>query len=212
MPFTNKIIDGGEILLYVDGVVVGCSTTHTIETSNATREVSCKGSGDWTSVEYGKFSWSGTTDALFNLHEDANYVRYKDLWELYISKTVITISSEYTEGGETFIQQGDAVIASINQTAGDSENASYSVSFTGRGELGIVGMDLWNINVTATGATHIVIEELNKCVPYSGTGILSIPVIDGTYNVTAFDDTQHGRSLAPVVVSGADESVSITLA
>lgn len=211
MAFTNKIIDGGEILLYVDGVVIGCATTHSIETSNAVREVSCKGSGKWTSSEVGKYSWTGSTDALFNLHVDAGYVRYKDLWALYISGTLITLSSEYTEGGDTFVQQGEAIITSINKTAGDGENASYSVAFTGRGALGIVGMELWNLQVTADGATHVVVEELNKCVPHSGSGVLNIPVMDGTYAITAFDATTQGRQAA-VVVSGADEPTTITLA
>ena len=209
MAFSNKVIDGGDILLEIDGKVLGCSTTHTIETTTATRETNCKGTGDWTGVEYSRLSWSGTTDALFNLEDSGTFVRYKDLFQLMISKSVVTITSTYTEGADTFEMVGDAIITSISQVAGDQENATYSVAFQGRGPLGIVGEDLFNVTVTAAGATHVVCEETNKVLPYD-TNPVVFKLPDGTYNFTGFDETTQGRN--SVVVSGADAAVTVTLA
>ncbi|NHJ86832.1 MAG: hypothetical protein FK734_15325 [Asgard group archaeon] len=209
MAFTDKVIDGGDILLKVDGNVIGCATSHQIEVSNAVRETSFKGSGVWTGAEYGRFSWSGSTDSLFNLIDDS-YVRYVDLWDLFVSKTLVTISSTYEEGSDTFVQEGQAVITSINKTAGDSDNASFSVNFQGRGPLAILGRELWAIAVTATGATHIVVEELNRCFAYSGGGALDIYLMDGTYHITAFDESSAiGRGT--VTVDGANDSISVPI-
>ena len=137
MAFLDKVIDGGDILLSVEGKTVACATTHSIELTNAVREVSCKGSGDFTSAEYGRFSWSVSTDALMNLGLSAvTYVSYADLMALMLARTTVAIESLYDEGdGSTLTISGDCIITSINQTSGDSENASYSVSLQGRGAL-----------------------------------------------------------------------------
>jgi len=136
MAFTDKVIDGGDILLSVNGLVISCATSHSIELTNAVREISCKGSGDFTSAEYGRFSWTASTDALMNLGKDsAVYVSYSDLMQLMVNKTLVTINSFYREGVDAMSLKGQCIITSINQTSGDSENASYSVGLQGRGDL-----------------------------------------------------------------------------
>jgi len=136
MAFTDKVIDGGDILLSVNGLIVACATSHSIELTNAVREISCKGSGDFTSAEYGRFSWTASTDALMNLGKDsAMYVSYTNLMELMSEKVLINIDSFYMEGTDSISIKGQCIITSINQTAGDSENASYSVSLQGRGGI-----------------------------------------------------------------------------
>jgi len=139
MAFLDKVIDGGDIILSVEGKILACATSHSIELTNAVREISCKGSGDFTSAEYGRFSWTASTDALMNLGKDqATYLSYTALMNLMLAKTIVTVESKYDQDGDaanTYTVSGEAIITSINQTAGDSENASYSVSLQGRGEL-----------------------------------------------------------------------------
>ena len=134
MAFSNKVINGSDILLSVEGKTMACSTSHSIELTNAVREVSCKGSGDFTSAEYGRFSWTMSTDALMNLY-GTTFMTYSALLTLMLAKTVVDVVSTYTEGGSTFTMTGEAIITSINKTAADNENASYSVSMQGRGAL-----------------------------------------------------------------------------
>jgi predicted secreted protein len=142
MAFQDKVIDGGDIILKVDGKVIACATSHTIELTNATREISCKGSGDFTSAEYGRFSWTVSTDALLNLGKDeVEYISYPELMQLMLAKTVVTIESVYDEnsaGTDTMTASGGCIITSISKTAPDSDNSSYSVSLQGRGELSLV--------------------------------------------------------------------------
>jgi predicted secreted protein len=145
MAFDDKVIDGGDILLSVQGKVIACATSHSIELTNAVREISCKGSGDFTSAEYGRFSWTASTDALLNLGKDsATYVSYADLMALMIAKTIVSVESEYDQDGDaanTLTLTGNCIITSISQSAPDSDNASYSVSLQGRGALTVTEVE-----------------------------------------------------------------------
>lgn len=145
MAFDNRVINGSDIVLSVkdkddagNALPIACATSHTIEITNAVREVSCKGSGDFTTSEYGRFSWTASTDALLNLGAGATYASYASLVTLMLGKKIISIESFYDEDGngtDTYKLAGEAIITSINKTAADNENASYSVSLQGRGAL-----------------------------------------------------------------------------
>ena len=144
MAFDDKVINGSDIVLSVEDKIIACATSHSVELTNAVREISCKGSGDFTSAEYGRFSWTVSTDALLNLGSGATYVSYADLMALMIAKTVVSIKSEYDQDGDaanTMILTGDCIITSISQSAPDSDNASYSVSLQGRGALTITTVE-----------------------------------------------------------------------
>lgn len=200
MAFSNKIIDGGDILLYVGGSLLGCATSHSIEISNATREIACKGSGDWTDVEYGRHSWTASVDALFNLFEGDGKTRYKDLLALMLAKQTITVSSQYEEGADVFALQGEAIITSVSKNAGDADNASFSVSLQGKGMLGMVGEDLWVVTLqNATNAEYVVVVETGQIFKYSDGMALFLP--DGSYTIQTVGVSQQSVS---VVVNGAD--------
>ena len=142
MAFLDKVINGSDIVLKVDGTIIACSTSHTIELTNAVREIACKGSGDFTSAEYGRFSWTVSTDALFNL--GLSDVTYSALMALMLAKTTIAIDSYYDQDGDTLNTlslTGNAIITSISQVAGDNENASYSVSMQGTGALTVTEVE-----------------------------------------------------------------------
>jgi len=139
MSFNNSVIDGGNIILEVDGLIIACATTHTIELTNSVREIACKGSGDFSSAEYGRFAWTVSTDALLNLDDGGGtYITYPELMDLMLAKTVVTIRSVYEQDATNTMEvTGDCIITSISQASPDSENATYSVSLQGRGELTI---------------------------------------------------------------------------
>jgi predicted secreted protein len=204
MAFSNKIIDGGDILMYVDGKLLGCATSHSIEISNSTREISCKGSGDWTDVEYGRHSWTGSVDALFNLYEGDGKTRYKDLFSLMINKQTVTIASEYVEGDDTFALSGEAIITSVSKNAADADNASYSVSLQGKGMLGMVGEDLWIVTLpNAANADWVAVVETGQIYQYSDGMKIYLP--DGTYALQTVGTSQQSSS---VTVAGADTTAS----
>lgn len=202
MAFPNRTIEGGDILLSVNGVEIGCATTHSIEINVETRDTTCKGTGAWGSMDYSSFSWSGSADVLFNLDESGLYSRYRDIYKLMISKQIVTISSKVELGSDVFEQVGQAIITGLPLSAPNQETATFSVSFEGVGSLEIVGEEAFYLNVTADGADFILVEELNRLVPHSGTGVYKLPVTASTsgYTVTAFN---NGGSLTGSTSTGA---------
>ena len=212
MAFTNKVIDGGDIVLKVGTKVLGCATTHSVEITNDTREISCKGSGVWKSSEYSRFSWTVSVDALLNLYEgdSATTIRFSEFMNLYLNKTLITVSSFYSEGADEFEMYGQAVITSVSQNNPDADNAGFSISLQGRGELGISNTNLWEITVNATGADFVVVEETGLVYPY--TAGMTIKAVDGTYNILAYETATLTRDRDTATVSGANTSVTLTLA
>lgn len=144
MAFANSVINGTDVLLRVDSKLIACATSHSIELTNATREVACKDSGDFASAEYGRFSWTVSTDALLNLGKDSEqYVSYDDLMQLMLNKAKVEVLSIYDGRAAAGVDSGlvvygEGIITSISQTNPDNDNASYSVSIQGRGELKVV--------------------------------------------------------------------------
>ena len=213
MAFPNRIVEGGDILLSVNGVDIGCATTHSIEINTETRDTSCKGSGNWGSMDYSRFNWSGSADVLFNLDESGVYTRYKDIYNLMLAKEIITISSKYTIGSDTFEQTGQAIVTSLPLNAPDKENATFSISFEGVGALETVGEEAFYLNITADGADYILIEELNRLVPHSGTGVYNLPVTASVagYTVTAFSSGAAASGSTASGAVSADTAVIVTV-
>jgi len=143
MAFSNRVIDGGDVLLKVNGKVLGCSTSHTITISSDIISLANKEDGGWADGIQGTFSWSVSTDALFNMYSDTNKTMYRDLVGLMLGRNNITVMSSIEEDGSTFIMQGAAIIVDISQSSPDAANASYSVTMQGRGRLS-VGADFDN--------------------------------------------------------------------
>jgi predicted secreted protein len=228
MAFSNSVINGGDILLYIEDHIIGCATTHTIELTNTVREVSCKGSGDFTSSEYGRYSWTASTDALLNLGMSANYVQYDDLYSFMVSKQYVKVKSLYEENSDVFLIQGEAIITSISLTTPDAENASYSVSLQGRGELtvqtgvklnppvltaatpGDTVVDLtWDDTNTTPNETGIKVEYRQGLTDW--TVVDTVPADTTTYQVTGLqNDTEADFRLTAVGDGGAnlDSNVS----
>ena len=128
---------------------------------------------------------------------------------MFLDKTIITVSSFYSEGTDEFEMYGSAVITSVSQNNPDADNAGFSISLQGRGELGISNSNLWEITVNATGADFVVVEETGLVYPYEAG--MTIKAVDGTYNILAYESTGLTSDRDTVVISGADDSVTLTL-
>lgn len=213
MSFSNKVIDGGDIVLKVNGQILLCGTSHTLELTNAVREIACKGSGDFNTSEYGRFSWTVSADALFNLDENSTQIKYPDLLALMLNKTVVSIESYYEEGSDTFIMAGQAIITSVSQSAPDSDNTTFSISLQGKGELGISGNNLFEISVDVGSGTAetILVEELGE-IRVNPSLPTKFNAVAGTYHVVGYNADGTASDRKSVVVSNSDVSVSLDIA
>lgn len=151
------IIKGKKLMLFVENggnyVSVGYATNHTLSTSASTISVSHKdledaGSGKWDSQDIDTLSWTITTENFYA--NDAEGVTFADLYTYYASGTELNVkfgvaansTTGVPDGGWTAPSTGDilsgkVVITSIDVNAPVDDNASFSITFTGKGALTI---------------------------------------------------------------------------
>ena len=140
-------------MLFVDGKSIAFATNHTLSISADTKETSSKDSGGlWQTSEIGTLSWSGKSE---NLYSDSKAgVGYLELFELMKARTPIT-GVFALEGNSTNLADGklgevptagwtpkagdgltgQMIITNLELNAPNGDNATFSVDFTGVGEL-----------------------------------------------------------------------------
>lgn len=143
-------IKGGDMMLFIGGKAIAFATSHTLSISADTQDTSNKdeGGGDWASQEVGMLSWTASSENMFSA--DGNGNNYDDLFDLMVNKTTVEAvfamkketAEDVPEAGWTHLQSttapaysGKVVITSLELNAPNGEYATYSVQFTGVGEL-----------------------------------------------------------------------------
>lgn len=140
-------IKGQELMLFLGGKSIAYATSHTLEISAETSDTSNKdeGGGDWASSEISKLSWTASSENLFAA--DGNGASYDTLFDYMVKKTTIDavfglkaqtatdVPSEGWTAATTGVYTGKVVITSLSLNAPNGEYATYSVQFTGVGEL-----------------------------------------------------------------------------
>lgn len=157
----SKIIEGGRLMVWVGTQSIACATSHAITLSTESNEISNKdiGSGNWAASSIKRFSWEASSDNMYTISA------YKRLFQLMTSKTKVTltfgvpssdslIAGDASTGfadwtwqdpstgsrpvGDDCTLQGYAYITSLDVQAPNDDNATFSVGFTGTGQLSIL--------------------------------------------------------------------------
>ena len=137
---------GSEFFVY-DGSTAGAtpfaySTECTLSLSANQIDTSNKQSGYWASALPGQISWNVSTSALYT-----NQNNYGAIFDKFVQRQPITVTFGLAKGmdssgnfdaslntdGERYV--GTAYITSLELNAGNAEVASFSVEFTGEGQL-----------------------------------------------------------------------------
>ena len=140
-------IKGGDMMLFVNNKSIAYATSHTLEITAETADVSNKdeGAGDWTTSEVNTLSWTASSENLYSV--DGSGSNYDDLFDLMIAKTPIDAvfakkketTNDVPTAGWTFNTtggyQGKVIITSLSLNAPNGENATFSVQFQGYGQL-----------------------------------------------------------------------------
>lgn len=148
---TNSNLNyGGDLLLFVGS---GCtsgntqpiaySTSAILNVNVATRDVSSKDSGYWTESLAAKISWDLSTDGLVAYQLTGNTRSVDELFTRMIARVPVWIAFASKTGtapawtvDSSIIQfTGQALITSLSITAGDNDNATYSISMVGSSAL-----------------------------------------------------------------------------
>lgn len=142
----ETIIKGGNLMLFLDKASIPLATSHTMRISSDTVDVSNKdvASGKWAASEIGKFSWEVTTD---NLYCDTGIETLYDY--MLAAEPIDALFFQKDEDDDDELPQsgswtpsttkkgfsGKVLITSLDITAQNGENATFSATFTGYGEL-----------------------------------------------------------------------------
>lgn len=155
------IIKGKKLMLFVKEIdtykAIAFATNHTFSTSASTINVSHKdladlatGAAKWDDQDIDTFSWSITSEHLY-ANEGAGYTA-KDIFALYANGTVLDVkfglADASTTGApagtgwvpstsESQMLSGKAVITSYDINASVDDNASFSITLTGKGPIAI---------------------------------------------------------------------------
>ena len=122
------IIDGKAMRLRIDGTAVTKATNCSMSITRETRSRSHKDvASGFTSNDYGTGSWEASGEALFAEGES-----YDALLTAMIAKEKVTVEMSTNATG-TKKTTGDGVITSLEMTAPDEEDTTFSFGITGDG-------------------------------------------------------------------------------
>lgn len=153
-------LNGSDLMLFIqkDNKLqsVAYATSHSLEVSADTKDVSTKdsGAGRWTNYEIGMQSWTVSSDNLMSDSAE-NGLSFNDLYDIFLKREAVEVAfalqSDYTDLSQKLDEEwkapstgwtpstnryhGKAIITSISLTAANGEKASFSCSMQGCGNL-----------------------------------------------------------------------------
>ena len=131
---TTGGIQSSTLIFYVGSTPVAftCQTGASLTISNATRETSCKGSGQWTEKQYGQTSWSGQGTAFASY--DGTF-SVNEITALFIARTISPVVFGTGVSGDDKLS-GSVIWKELTiDSPGSNENVTISYSFEGTGAL-----------------------------------------------------------------------------
>lgn len=131
MAMTTDVINGTDLLLYVEGVAIAGSASHSLTLNSETRDTTNKDTAKWRTVLGGRLTWGISGSGMFAF--DATY-GYSQLMALLIAGTVVTLKFSTEVAGNKH-WSGEAIITKIDMEAPDGQNTTFSYEFVGKGAL-----------------------------------------------------------------------------
>jgi phage major tail protein 2 len=159
------VIKGGDLMLFLESGTgstatkksIAFATNHTLNISADTKETSSKDSGGvWQTSEVGILSWTASSE---NLYADAGAgFGYDELFDMMLARKAIKVvfgiegdSANLNEGKLAQVPtagwkpkankgyEGSVIITGLSKNAPNGDNATFTVDFTGVGELKKLG-------------------------------------------------------------------------
>jgi len=131
MAQTTGIINGTDLLVYVDGVAVAHAVSHSLDMGMGIRDSSTKSSAGWKAVKPGQRNWNVSGEHLYAF--DATFGA-TGLMSLWTDRTEVTIKLA-TSNSANLRFSGKAYLTSLVLNAPNEENSTFSFAFEGTGAL-----------------------------------------------------------------------------
>jgi predicted secreted protein len=123
------VVNATAVTLSVDGGLISHCTSASLTVNIDLRDKTSKDSGGWSESLGGLKSWELSGDAFIDLTPTAKGAA--DMFDKLIAGAAVACI--FSVDSETY--SGNAFITSINMDGGVEENATYSISLTGDGDI-----------------------------------------------------------------------------
>lgn len=161
------IIKGQHLRITIGGKYVAFSTSCTVHVSNSLEDSSTKDTTDgmWAQQSLVGKSWDISVDALYSVDNDQTGINGQQALDLVLANAEVDIEFTGTSGEKNRVASGvkyagTAFVNDVSLTAGNRENASYSLQATGTGALAKVTTQNAPINQSGTeGGDNGHVEE-----------------------------------------------------
>jgi predicted secreted protein len=138
MP-TTGIFNGTNLVVLVGTEIIAHATSCSLSVSNDLPDATTKSSGGWAQQIAGLRSWSLTTDGLATVDPTSTNFVVGDIFSALNARTTVTVKFTTVNGNTPIVGDlvwsGSAFVESLDITADMESPATYSVSFTGFGQL-----------------------------------------------------------------------------
>jgi TP901-1 family phage major tail protein len=128
---TTGVLNGSDMIFYLDGTAFGSSTSHSINVTMATGDVTVKDNAGWRSKLEGMREWSGSAEGFVAWDDDFHA---GEIFAYITSRTAITLIFSTDVTGDYYFT-GSCYITGFDVTAPMEENTTMSLTFEGAGEL-----------------------------------------------------------------------------
>jgi hypothetical protein len=211
------VINGSDIVVFIDDVVVAHATSHTLSMKMATRPTSNKDTGKFNTKGTGRLDVTASCDALI-VYADVSVMA-----DAYLARSVVQIDfgertgatltdGEYSGGTldtTKWYATGNFIITGLDINAADESNASYTASFENADATFAFSTDTTlRVGISHTDSTANAEDDGQVFAkPKGGT-----PPYTFLWDDTGESTTQYVASLAPgtytVVVTDADSATA----
>jgi hypothetical protein len=122
-------INGTKLRLWIEDVMVGDATSHSLSIKMSTRKTSNKDSGKFETKAPGRFEVTGTSDSLMV------YGNFEAILSAMIAQDPVTMDFGANTDDDGVLDEtvwyasGEFLITAFDHTAGDGDNATYTISF-----------------------------------------------------------------------------------
>lgn len=121
--------------------IVGFITSATLSTTMATREITTKLNCGWRELGEGLRSWNMSGDGLITYNAVSGETNPQAFFQFFKNRTLFDVEftswdcSTSLPNPDDIVYHGKAYLTSLEMTGGIEDNATYSFSFEGSGEL-----------------------------------------------------------------------------
>lgn len=131
MAKTSGVLDGTIWGLYSGANLLGLGTSCSLSLNTDLRDISNKDTAGWKKVLAGQKTWTMSGEHLAAFSETYNYTY---LLNLQLNGTALTLAMK-TNVATNWYMSGTAYITSIQVSAPNAQNTTFSIQFQGDGAL-----------------------------------------------------------------------------